>query len=455
MPVPAPVVADAAPAGAQELSPLNGGELIRTLGCAGCHAGLPSPAAPVARPILPASLEAAAVFALLYGPPSDTSARPHPRFHLDEREAMALTRFLGGDRRGGPGDRAVRDATRRHADADSVAGARLHAALHCVACHAPAGSAGPPNGPPLALEGARVRPDWLRSFLRDPHAIRPSGVIPGDGGRMPDFALDETEADAIAAFLESSSVSSVPTFDPEPPTPFAASRTATLVTSRLSCAGCHTVDGRGGRIGPDLSRAGARLRHAWIRAMLEDPAHLVPGTIMPAMPGTAAAKDRVAAWLVSRTADTPAGGADQPASDASADRRGYLSVLDLPAPPRAVSGAAALAGEASAGSLYQVWCAACHGNDGRGDGFNAAFLAVRPADHTDAVAMSARPDDALFDAIAAGAFFMDRSAAMPGFASRLEPAAIRSLVRYIRVLCDCTQPAWAGDGRTTRPSGRD
>jgi hypothetical protein len=35
---------------------------------------------------------------------------------------------------------------------------------------------------------------------------------------------------------------------------------------------------------------------------------------------------------------------------------------------------------------------------------------------------------------------------MPAFGATLAAEEIRGLVRYIRRLCNCAQPAWAGDG---------
>jgi mono/diheme cytochrome c family protein len=57
--------------------------------------------------------------------------------------------------------------------------------------------------------------------------------------------------------------------------------------------------------------------------------------------------------------------------------------------------------------------------------------------------MSARPDDSLFDTIAAGGAVMNRSPRMPAFGATLTPAEIRALVRHIRSLCRCEGPAWS------------
>jgi mono/diheme cytochrome c family protein len=189
------------------------------------------------------------------------------------------------------------------------------------------------------------------------------------------------------------------------------------------------MDEIGGRAGPDLTAAGRRLDARFIRAVLADPAHVAPGTIMPATIAPDEALDAIASVLTARTASAPA----------PADRAGYLSPLDHPISP-------APSESASAGERhYATLCAACHGT-GEGNGFNAAFLRTTPANHTDARIMSARTDARLYDAVAGGAAFLDGSPEMPGFASRLSAEEIRDLVRYMRSLCACAQPDWAGDG---------
>ena len=106
---------------------------------------------------------------------------------------------------------------------------------------------------------------------------------------------------------------------------------------------------------------------------------------------------------------------------------------------------AAANGAPNGAALYAKWCAACHGETGRGDGPNAANLPVKPAVHSSREAMSARPDDSLFDTIAAGGAVMNRSPRMPAFGGTLSSADIRALVRHIRALCRCEGPAWSRD----------
>ena len=47
------------------------------------------------------------------------------------------------------------------------------------------------------------------------------------------------------------------------------------------CAMCHKVNGKGGAIGPDLSKVSARLKEADILAQLENPKKKNPSSSMP------------------------------------------------------------------------------------------------------------------------------------------------------------------------------
>lgn len=50
---------------------------------------------------------------------------------------------------------------------------------------------------------------------------------------------------------------------------------------RQKCAMCHLVKGKGGAIGPDLTKVSARLKEADIKAQLENPKKRNPSTSMP------------------------------------------------------------------------------------------------------------------------------------------------------------------------------
>lgn len=193
-----------------------------------------------------------------------------------------------------------------------------------------------------------------------------------------------------------------------------------LLTKQLPCLGCHTLNGDGGRIGPDLSTVRTRRDPAYIAAMIADPQRVVPGSLMPKtlMPrGTRSLLLKFFAGV-----------------DAEAQ---FSSTAATPAPARAPNGAA----------LYATWCATCHGAAGNGDGPNAKYLPVPPLRHNDATAMQAKSDDQLYDGIAAGGGVMGRSPRMPAFGATLAPTEIRALVAHLRSLCRCSGPAWASGAR--------
>ena len=203
---------------------------------------------------------------------------------------------------------------------------------------------------------------------------------------------------------------------PRPTSPERAKAEA-MLRDRLPCLGCHALGAGGGRLAPDLVTVRARRTPSYVAAMIDDPQRTVPGTIMPRVPLPAATRELLVRYLT--------GAAEVPA----------------PASVGAPSG-----GDTSGARLYGRYCAGCHGATGGGDGPNARFLPVRPAVHASADEMGRRTDDRLYDAIAAGGESLGRSPRMPPFGATLAPAQIEALVRHIRALCRCTQPAWAADG---------
>lgn len=86
---------------------------------------------------------------------------------------------------------------------------------------------------------------------------------------------------------------------------------------------------------------------------------------------------------------------------------------------------------------YQWHCAQCHGVEGKGNGINAQFLTVPPRNHTKAEYIETRTDDQLFEAIKFGGYAVGRAPCMPAWGHTLDDETIRSMVRYIRELCQC------------------
>lgn len=422
----------------------SGQELAEALGCGACHAGMPggesirrvSPAlGSSATPLAPAY-----VFHYLASP---RTVRPQlaptrmPAYDLDERQRLALALFATNEIELRGVDDAFRAAQSRHPGVGRGEGRTLFAALGCGGCHshpdAPEHIAAAPD---LVLEGRRVRQEWLRSYLAAPVPIRPAGARPGAGDQMPDFRLAPTEVEALVRFLTSQTdrflnSQAAPELTPWTPaalSPFAMRKAEVLLRDRWSCLGCHQLGEDGGRIGPRLDGVAHRLRPDYLRAMIEDPSHLAPGTIMP---GSLEQRDRldlIASYLLRREAPWT----------------GSVRVKGLPMRERAASASASLgAGE----TIYRARCAPCHGQEGGGDGFNAPYLPVPPTVHRDSAAISLRPDDTLYDGIYAGGWIMGKSHRMPAFGPSMSDGELRAVVAYIRELCGCRGPSWSRDGK--------
>lgn len=212
----------------------------------------------------------------------------------------------------------------------------------------------------------------------------------------------------------------------EPPdlTPFARVKAEALLRDQLPCLGCHTLGGKGGKLAPELATVGSRRDAAYIARVIVDPQATVPGTLMPHTPMPHQWRALIVRYL----------GGDATIVD------------DAGATPR-IDPAAHI--DSTGATLYARYCTGCHGPQGRGDGPNATSLPVPPAHHASREAMSARPDDALYDTISGGGAIMNRSPRMPAYGTTLSPAQIRALVRHIRLLCQCQGPTWSTDNQAS------
>lgn len=130
---------------------------------------------------------------------------------------------------------------------------------HCSLCHGLDGSGG--RGP--NLRRARLERAPTDAALK---ALIQSGIPP----EMPDgWYLSPTDLDNLAAFVRS--LGRVPS----QPLPGDPARGAALYR-RSGCSSCHTLDGSGSALGPDLSDAGARRGPALLRQTLLDPSKTLP-----------------------------------------------------------------------------------------------------------------------------------------------------------------------------------
>jgi nitric oxide reductase subunit C len=71
-----------------------------------------------------------------------------------------------------------------------------------------------------------------------------------------------------------------------------------LYEVKYQCQACHTLGSTGGYVGPNLSNAGNWLNAAWIKAWLQNPQALVPGTIEPRRAFTDQEVEALTAYLL-------------------------------------------------------------------------------------------------------------------------------------------------------------
>jgi mono/diheme cytochrome c family protein len=173
-----------------------------------------------------------------------------------------------------------------------TAGRTLVRRRNCVGCHIIEGDGGdflklvaePTLGPPmLTPEGARVQPDWLYAFLKDPITIRPWIDV-----KMPTFGLDDQNLNGVIRYFGAVSNTLLP---------FQTHRTVTASSGGasvgrelfdlLKCQQCHVLgvipkDQPTANLAPDLRMTPERLRPEWILEWLKRPSDILPGTRMPA-----------------------------------------------------------------------------------------------------------------------------------------------------------------------------
>lgn len=129
--------------------------------------------------------------------------------------------------------------------------------IYCSPCHGIDASGG--RGPDLTtgVYNAGDRDGDLFEVVADGV---PGTEMPGYGARMADEAIWR-----IVAYVRSVALAA------PPPAIGNAERGREIYHGAGGCVGCHQIDGRGGRLGPDLSRVGRARSPKHLRRSLEQP----------------------------------------------------------------------------------------------------------------------------------------------------------------------------------------
>lgn len=353
-----------------------------------------------------------------------------PVQRMSPEDAEALVTFLLSLTRDPvpPGYEARRPPAPEHVRVVGEA-ARLFRGLQCLRCHA-AGGLGGDIGPDLTHVGSRVRADWLVKFLKDPGVLRP--VLKA---RMPRLGLSDREAKFLADFAATVLVAEGEDGIDVRPKALSAeeeARAKRLFGRKYGCQTCHRLGERGGRVGPDLTAARERLRRPWLVRYLKDPRAVVPDTRMPNFDLPDDEAKLLADYLLTFKAP-PAAVARTGAPPATQEAPQAAAPPSNAAPATARGKAGTLEELRRGRYLYEYYyCGACHGERGKGDGYNAQYLPQFPRDYTDAAYMATKTDEELFDGIKGGGRSVGLSALFPAYGKTLSDREIRDLVAYIR-----------------------
>lgn len=178
----------------------------------------------------------------------------------------------------------------------------------CWGCHKLEGKQGPKVAPSLRFLTAKTNPDWLKMWLDEPTAFRPTTLMP----RF--FNLSNTddeyfkrrndvEITAITHYLFEKSESNE--LDPLPARAGDAARGRELVES-VGCKACHLVgteekpaaDTIRQQFGPNLMGLAAKTTSQWVYNWIRDPKSINPDTRMPRLRLTDAEALDITAYLM-------------------------------------------------------------------------------------------------------------------------------------------------------------
>lgn len=165
-----------------------------------------------------------------------------------------------------------------------ILGKRVWHKYNCNDCHTILGIGGyyaPDMTKVYSIRGET----WLKAFLKNPESSDPQRR------KMPNQGLSEDEINKLIAFLKW--VDGIDTNEwPPKPVTIAKTKVESLEGKVLGSKGrnlyyrnrcdlCHQIEGKGGAVGPDLSKIGGRRSKDWLAIQIKDPKSNNPDTKMP------------------------------------------------------------------------------------------------------------------------------------------------------------------------------
>jgi mono/diheme cytochrome c family protein len=198
----------------------------------------------------------------------------------------------------------------------------------CYACHKTKGFENMRKpGPILTKIQAKLSPDWVKNWIRNPRAVKPTTWMPrfwynSNNSSPEDAVRNEAEINGIVSYLFANS----DTHDFAVKNPgHGDAKNGEQIVKEIGCQGCHVV-GEGSReqagprrtFGQPLENIGNKTSYEWVYNWVRDPKHYNPITFMPNLRLTDQQVADVATYLMGLKGpggDAPKAQADQKATD--------------------------------------------------------------------------------------------------------------------------------------------
>lgn len=147
-------------------------------------------------------------------------------------------------------------------------GRRMFNEYGCRGCHKIEGKERIKIGPPIKNIRSKARIDWLYRWIKNPGEYLPQT-------NMPDFRLTSQEAADIAHFLIPRS------YENKAGGIDGSYERGKQLFSESRCVTCHSVEGRGGDMAPDLAKVSSKIYPEYLYRIISNPHNLNPDTLMP------------------------------------------------------------------------------------------------------------------------------------------------------------------------------
>jgi cbb3-type cytochrome oxidase cytochrome c subunit len=163
----------------------------------------------------------------------------------------------------------------------------------CYACHKTKGfeqDKVKKPGPILTKIDSKLTPDWVKTWIRNPRAVKPTTWMPriwynSNSNEKTDFVRNEVEINAAVAYLFANAEPHE--FAVKNP-PHGDAKSGEQIVKAIGCQGCHIV-GEGSReaagprrtFGQPLENIGNKTTYEWVFNWVRDPKHFNPATYMP------------------------------------------------------------------------------------------------------------------------------------------------------------------------------